>query len=257
MHEYVRNTGQSPGQDSAVVGDLSMNDAETGRPIPGSAPWSWLEQGLRDVRSSRYLSLVYGMFFVLMGHGIERAHSSNPAISIALSVGFLFLGPFLAMGLYELSRQIQRNEKVDLLLSLFSWCRNPGAVGRYAFILSIVMVIWLSLSTRLVGAIDQGQGIGFFLALLAWAVLALMVFMASAVSIPMMLDQPVNAWPAISTSIRCCLSNHAALGLWAVIIVSGVGLSLLLDYWPLLLLGPVLGHATWRAYQACVKDNHR
>jgi uncharacterized membrane protein len=76
--------------------------------------------------------------------------------------------------------------------------------------------------------------------------------MASAVAIPLMLARPVDALPAMATSVRCCLANSSALGLWAVLIVMIVGASLLLGYWPLLLAGPVLGHATWHACQACL-----
>lgn len=220
------------------------------RQVPANAPWGWLTQAARDIHASHYKSLLYGVFFVLMGLGIDRAHEGNPAFALGLRAAFMFVGPFLSIGLYELSRQLQAGERVDLILSLFSWCRNPGAVGRFAFYLSVVMVPWLWLSSELLASMDQTPGLLFAGILLIWAALAVSVFMASAVAIPMMLDRPVTATQAVRSSLQCFRVNPRALGLWAFIVACAVGVSLSLGYWPLLLAGPLLGHATWHSYRA-------
>lgn len=248
-HEYVKNqaTPRKPGVGpESTVARVRINR------VAADAPWQWLRQAVQDIRASHYQSLVYGVFFVLMGLGIDRAHEGNRAFAVGLSAAFMFAGPFLSIGVYELSRQLQAGERVDLLLSFFSWCRNPAAVGRFALYLSVVMVIWLWLSSVLLAALNQTPGWFFAATLLIWATLALAVFMASAVAIPMLLDRPVNTLQAIRSSLQCFRVNTSALGLWAVIVASVVGASLALGYWPLLIAGPLLGHATWHAYQATV-----
>lgn len=227
-----------------------LDFSRAAKALPLSAPVAWLTEGLSDVRSSQYRSLFYGVCFVLMGYGINHAHAGNRTVALAVAAGFLFAGPFLATGLYELSRQIQAGERRELVLSLFAWCRNPGPFGQFAAFLSIVMVIWLWLSVPLFDSLAQGFTVRSALLFLVWFLLALMVFTASVISIPMMLDTSISAWQAIKNSVSSCLFNWQAHGFWALLIVSIIGGSLMLGYWPLLITGPVVGHATWHAYQA-------
>lgn len=254
-HEYVKKQTDPPETDSRRGTGPHTASGMRINPVSTTAPWQWLKLAVQDIRGSRYQSLVYGLFFVLMGLGINRAHEGNPAFATGLSAAFMFAGPFLSIGVYELSRQLQEGERLDLVLSLFSWCRNPAAVGRFAFYLSVVMVIWLWLSSVLIGAPEHTSKLFFAGILLIWAALAALVFMASAVAIPMMLDRPVTAMQAVRSSLQCFRVNSRALGLWALIVAGVVGVSLFLDYWPLLIAGPLLGHATWHAYRAILADN--
>ncbi|MGQ7843832.1 DUF2189 domain-containing protein [Granulosicoccus sp. 3-233] len=250
MHEYVKNGEESGGSRSHRESGTALKVRV--RKVTWQAPGRWLVGGFRDIPASGYRSLFYGMCFVLMGLGIDSAHVENPAVALGLSAAFLFTGPFLSMGIYELSRQLQAGERPDLLLSLFSWCRNPAAAGRFAFFLSVVMVLWLGLSSTLLEAAGDGPDLLFALALLVWALLALSVLMASAVAIPMLLDQTVSALEAVRSSVACFMRNKLVLSFWFLIVALAVILSLSLQYWPLLLLGPWLGHATWHSYEECL-----
>ncbi len=254
-HEYVKKKTEPHNSDSSQDSGPPTASGMHINPVSAHAPWQWLKLAVGDIRGSRYQSLLYGVFFVLMGLGIDRAHEGNPAFVTGLRAAFMFAGPFLSIGLYELSRQLQAGERLDLVLSLFSWCRNPAAVGRFAFYLSVVMVIWLWLSSVLIGAPEDTPILFFVAILLIWAALAAVVFMASAVAIPMMLDRPVTAMQAVRSSLQCFRTNTQALGLWALIVACVVGVSLYLGYWPLLITGPLLGHATWHAYRANLADS--
>lgn len=255
-HEYIKNVPESQRPDGKErLAPPASTLVETVRQVGTAAPTGWLVKGAKDIHGSHYQSLLYGLFFVLMGLGIDRAHEGNAAFALGLSAAFMFAGPFLSIGLYELSRQIQDVEPLDLVLSLFSWCRNPAAVGRFALYLSMVMVVWLWLSTLLLEALQQKPNLLYAgLLLLIWAVVAVAVFMASAMAIPMMLDRPVSAVQAVRASLQCFSLNTRPLCLWAAVVACMVGFSLALDYWPLLLLGPLLGHATWHAYRDMLAD---
>jgi uncharacterized membrane protein len=205
--------------------------------------------GVSDFYTCHYRSLFYGVCFALMGFGIDHAHAENKALALAVAAGFLFAGPFLSTGLYELSRQRQAGESLELVLSLFSWCRNPSAMGRFAMFLSPIMVIWLGLSVPLFDKVTHEFSMTTALLSLLWLSLALLVFTASVISIPMMLDKQVSAKHAITMSVNSCMTNWKTYALWALMIVLITGTSLVLGYWPLIITGPILGHASWHAYQ--------
>ena len=125
--------------------------------IPIAAPWQWLRQGARDIQSCHYRSLFYGLCYVLMGFAISAAHVANPNVAIGVGAGFFFACPFLAIGVYELSRQIQRGEPADMLVSLFCWCRNPRAICLFSLMLAIVLIVWLAESLALFNTLSANH----------------------------------------------------------------------------------------------------
>ena len=252
MHDYVKKTEQrivSAKTTSRLPGD---DTDEPVRNLSMTLPRHWLMQGARDIRASHYVTLIYGACFVLMGIGIQQAHAASPTVALGLTAGFLIAGPFLAIGLYEVSRQLQSGEKLDLLLSFFSWCRNPKAIGRFALFLSVVMIGLLWMTSTVFDTIAGEISLLSLMLLPFWAMLAIVVFMVSVISIPMMLDRPVSTLQAIKTSVRCCLANKLVHTYWALIILLIIGTSLAMYFWPLLITGPLVGHATWHAYQSNV-----
>ena len=89
---------------------------------------------------------------------------------------------------------------------------------------------------------------------LVGAVFATLIFAISVVSIPMILDRQVDAISAGLTSIRACLQNPGVMLQWGALITLLVGLAMLPLFLGLFVVGPVLGHATWHAYQGTVSD---
>jgi uncharacterized membrane protein len=85
-------------------------------------------------------------------------------------------------------------------------------------------------------------------------VFAGLIYSVSVISIPMLLDKPVDAITAGLTSMRLVLTQTAVMLFWGFLITSLVVLALLPWFAGLLVVGPVLGHASWHAYRAAVAD---
>ncbi|MFA7665382.1 MAG: DUF2189 domain-containing protein [Burkholderiaceae bacterium] len=237
--------------------------------LPLSAPFKWLAAGARDFAASGFRGAFYGLIFALMGLAIVTIYETRWQLTMGLTAGFFLLGPFVCTGLYELSRQIERGEPVDLPATLSCWRRNLGAIGFFAAILTFLMVVWARVSVVLfalasttefptmrsvLSQIVSPDNIEF---LLLWGavgfVFASLVFAISVTSVPLMLDRGSDTMMAIFASARALASNPGPVYLWALLIVLIIGASLMLWFWLLIVTAPLVGHATWHAYRALIR----
>ena len=84
------------------------------RRITSEAPWHWLEAGWRDMLKTPLASLFYGLVFVIMGYYLTNMVAEHFHLALALTAGFLLVGPFLAMGLYDLSHCLEQGKPATL-----------------------------------------------------------------------------------------------------------------------------------------------
>ncbi len=235
--------------------------------LPVSAPISWLKKGWADFLCCPTPGLFYGLCFFLMGHALWAVFNSAPAYVLALSAGFLLMGPFLCLGLYHASREIEEGRRPSLGQSLLSWQPTKGAMGIFAGVLLILEMIWgraslivfavtfntLPSAESTLSQLITLENLGFLVTYaVVGAFFAGLIFVTSAISIPMILDRQVDAVSAGLTSIRACFQNPGPLFVWGMLITVLIGLSLLPFFLGLLIVGPVIGHATWHAYRAIV-----
>jgi uncharacterized membrane protein len=236
---------------------------------PG-APWRWLRRGWDDLRAAPLPSLFYGLVLAVMGLVLGRFFG-EAAYELAFATGFLLMGPFLAMGIYDISRRRERGEAVRLLPTLAAWRSNVPAIGFYAVILALLMAVWIRVSVVVVALFFEGgmpnartlladllqsdSGLFFLLAYTAAGFgFALLVFATSVVSLPMLLDrEKMDTLTAMIVSFNALRMNFGPMLLWAAIIVALVALGFATAYLGLVLVLPVIGHATWHAYREVVK----
>lgn len=233
-------------------------------------PLRWLALGWRDFRRAPAIGLFYGLCFVVMGWALLKVYEHAPAYTLALSAGFLLMGPFLCLGLYRVSQRLEAGETPGFGDSLLAWNQRTSALGIFGFVLLVLEMLW-GRATLVIFAVSfdgmpdfkgsllallDPANIGFTL---AWAgvgaIFAGVIYAISAVSIPMILHRQTDAVTAALTSLRLVLTQTGVMLWWALIIAALVGLALLPGFAGLLVVGPVLGHASWHAYRAAVADD--
>ena len=204
-------------------------------------------------------SLIYGSIMMILSYTVAflAYKMGSFIIMVALLSGFMFLGPVLAIGLYSISCQIQNGMKPVLGFCLREGKRHLGNEMVFAVILLVVFLLWMRAASMVhiffpVEANPEWSDLAVFLGIgtLIGAIFSAVIFCASAFSLPMFMDRKVDVVTAVITSINAVLRNKAVLLLWGFLIVFFLLLGFLTG--TLLILLPLIGHATWHAYQETI-----
>jgi len=249
---------------------FSINTVSVRR-VPFDAPWTWLARGWRDIWMAPSISLTYGAVFTAISLLVVLGLYSAGALSLALPLagGFLLLGPMFAVGLYETSRRLEGKESVSLMDMLHFTIKSPGQLAFMGVFLLIIYFVWLEIAFLLFMLFLGPQslqlenimptllftpaGVGLLIVgTAAGAVLALLVYAVTAVSIPLLMRRKVDAVTAAVTSIRAVALNLPAMLLWAALIAAMTALAFATLFVGLIVVFPLVGHATWHAYRALV-----
>jgi len=239
------------------------------RHVPPSAPLRWIALGFRDLKTCPIPSLFYGFCFAGMGLFLTFVFEHAYQYTSALATGFLLLGPFLAMGLYEISRRLERGDACQLTPTLSVWKRNAGNIGIFAVVLGVIFLVWARASLVIFALFytDEVPNLSGFLSqllslenlefLLVYFgigfIFAVIVFAVSVVSIPLMLDRNQDAISSMLASIASLAHNPLPMLIWAVLIAALTIVGFLSFHLGLVALMPVIGHATWHAYRDLVE----
>ena len=236
-------------------------------PLTFADPLRWLVAGWRDFLRAPGIGLFYGACFVIMGWAMLKMYEQAPAYVMALSAGFLLMGPFICLGLYRTSQRLEDGEKPDFGDSLLAWDTRTGTLAIFGFVLLVLEMLWGRVTLVLFAVSFDGMPDlkGSLLALLdpenigfigAWAavgaVFAGLIYAVSVVSIPMILHRPTDAITAGLTSIRLVLTQTGVMLWWGFLITALVIAAMLPWFATALVVGPVIGHASWHAYRAAV-----
>lgn len=237
------------------------------RPLRWADPLHWLALGWHDFVRAPGIGLFYGGCFVVMGWALLKMYEFAPAYVMALSAGFLLMGPFLCLGLYRASQRLEAGERPDFGDSLLAWDTRTGTLAIFGFVLLVLEMLW-GRATLVIFAVSfdgmpdlkgsllallEPENIGFIVAWVAvGAVFAGLIFAVSVVSIPMILHRQTDAITAGLTSVRLVLTQTGVMLWWAALITFIVGVAMLPWFAGLLIAGPVIGHASWHAYRAAV-----
>ena len=255
-------SGSSHPVDPGHYDPSSMPFVAPCRQLDKSAPWRWLYMGWQDIRTAPRQSLLYGFVLMLISYTVAyfSYQIGSFIMMVAMLAGFMFIGPVLAFGLYSISRQIQKGMKPVLGYCLQEGRRHFGNEMVFAAILLVVFLIWARAASTIhiffpVEANPDLADLAIFLGIgtAVGAIFSAVIFCASALSLPMLLDRKVDVVTAVITSINACFRNKGVMLLWGLIIVSCVFIGFFTA--TLIVLLPLIGHATWHAYQETI-DAH-
>ena len=265
--EHVESSGHSIRGDTAAT--------PTVRRIGLSDLRDALKHGIDDFAACRtdvvFLAVIYPVVGLILAQFAFRQELIR--LIFPLAAGFALLGPIAAVGLYEMSRQREIGGTANWAHA-FGMIRSPsfGAIFVLGLILLVVFLLWLGAADAIywltLGAaapavtaegfvrdvlttdagrmmIVVGIGVGFLFALTVLAI--------SVVSFPLLLDRDVGLGTAIGTSIRAVGDNPGPMAVWGLIVAAGLVLGSIPLFLGLIVVMPVLGHATWHLYRKVVE----
>lgn len=240
------------------------------RHLPATAAFGWLAAGWRDLRTGAAPSLLYGFAVFVMSWSIvvglfvlEWDYILFPALA-----GFMVVGPIFAVGLYEKSRRIAQGEPVTLAGMILVRGRSGGQLLFIGILLCLLMLLWMRAAViiyALFFGLQPFPGLDhiapmLFTTPLGWSMLAVGTlvgglfaafgFAISVLSVPMLLAERSDALTAMAASMALVWNNRPVMLTWGAVVAGLTLLSLLPGMLGLIVVFPLLGHATWHAYRA-------
>lgn len=228
----------------------------------------WLAAGWRDFLETPRVSLIYGGVFAVVSAllSIGLIAAGLGSLVLPLAGGFVLLAPVLVVGLYDVSRRLEQGDEVSLRHVFGAFRDNIGQLSAMGVVLLIIWFVWVEIAIVLFAIffnqapppLDRfveevlfslesapflliGSALG--------AALAAAIFTITAVSIPLLMDRPVDVVTAIGASILAVRANWRVMFGWAAMIAVFTAAGVAVFFVGLAVALPVLAYATWHAYR--------
>lgn len=264
----------------AGMSDIPQPTAPARTPDPVIRTIRWqdiidsLVAGLRDFAAVPQYGLFFGGIYAFGGLAIFASLFWLDLVYLAypLAAGFALICPFAATGLYEVSRRREKGDPLSFGIVLGSvWAQRRREMSWMAFVAIFLLIMWLY-QVRLLIALFLGLRsfgtLGEFLHVListpegltflavghvAGAILSVIAFTITVVSFPLLVDRDHDFITAIITSFRAVAANPVVMLGWALIVVLLMIAAIMPMFVGLLVVLPVLGHATWHIYRRVIE----
>ena len=232
------------------------------RTLDMEAPKRWISLGIADFKKALAKSLGYGLAAMVLSYLAAYAGFAISGSLVLLTIlsGLTLIGPVMAIGLYSISWQLQNGQPPKFGYCVRSGAQNLGNLGLFTSLLVVLFLLWIHVGHLLhlffpAGGLtsDKTDLIFFFgIGSAIGAVFALVTFCISAFSLPMIMDRKTDLVTAVVTSINAVLRNRKVMLFWGLIISGGIFLSVITGLLALIVIFPIIGHASWHAYREAV-----
>ena len=240
------------------------------RDLPARAALGWLAAGWHDLRRNPGPSIAYGVLLVVLSYAVLGTFAAVGLLYMALPAiaGFLIVGPFLALGLYEKSRRIEQGGKARLRDMILVRPASGAQLAYAGLLLGLLVLFWLRAADLLyalffglgsapvagdatLNIITTPRGWGLLgVGTLVGGLFAAFAFALSLFAVPMLMIEKRDALTAMGLSLATTTQNLAPCLAWGVIVAAGMTLSAMTGLVALTVVFPVLGHGTWHAWRA-------
>jgi len=236
--------------------------------VPAGRWLEWLASGWRDLRRCPLASLAHGLVVALVGAALFAFARDRFWVLVGAFSGFLLVAPVLATGLYELSRSLERDGYAGFDTVRAIWMSGNLRLMRFGLLLALAGTGWVVTSAAMItlwapqpvdtpAAFLRHVVVGDTWLFEAWVVmgglLAAPVFGSSVIAMPLLLDRQTTVLGAVLTSWRVVLANPLPMAVWAGVIMLLTMIGMATALVGLVVLLPLLGHASWHAYRDLVR----
>jgi len=249
-----------------------MNDATTpedsnSAPLTAvdlTSPLRWIAMGWRDLRRNPLPGLAHGLLLTVFGWLLLWVARDRFWLLAGAFSGFLIVAPVLATGLYSISKAGQRGKRAGLRSVIALWRSGDGRLVRFGLLLGLAGTGWVLTSAGLItlwspvpieSPVDFLRHVvlvpepGLFeVWVLLGALLAAPVYASSVIALPMLVDTSVPVSMAVAQSWRTVASYPGPMVIWALMIAVLMAAGMLTALVGLVVLVPLVGHASWHAY---------
>lgn len=258
-----------------------MTDATTQAPLPSVKPITQddiraaLKAGLADFRRAPVYGLFFGFVFSVVGIAIAWILIKGEAgyWIFPIAAGFPLVGPFAAVGIYEVSRRLEAGEELAWAPILSAGFRQRNSqLPLFAVFAVFSFLIWIVLA-RLVFAVSfgtstmtnvtssfdlffSGSGISMLvIGTIVGAALSALLYSVSVFAVPLLLDRDIDVITAMITSFAATVENRDAMIYWGVIVAAAIIIAMLPLFLGMILVFPALGHASWHVYRSAIETD--
>jgi uncharacterized membrane protein len=233
-------------------------------------PFVWLARGTADLFKCAPGNFAHGLLMFVLGWVLLFLLGNHPYFIAAAVSGFLLVAPVMATGVCELSRRRRTGEALNFDGSLAPIASDGVALFKFGGLLALLAALWFVISEVLLrsafavsspsvtdtfyhGFLDTANRAQLLSYAGTGAVLAWAVFLVSVVTVPLIIDRHASASQAMRASVRVALANPLAMLLWSAMIVALAAFGFATFLFGMIIVIPILGHATWHAYRELVR----
>lgn len=232
-----------------------------------------LREGWGDFTKAPLIGLFFGGFYTVGGLIILAAlnYFHQTWMIFPIAIGFPLVGPFIAAGLYETSRRLSAGEPIvwtAIIGVVFS--QRERELGWMAFVVLFIFWIWmyqirlltaLFLGSKSMSSVEAFTGVVtstsdgavyLLTGTIVGGVLALVLFSTTVISMPLLMEREYDFVTALITSIRAVFANPIPMLMFGAIVTFLAFIALAPFFLGLLIVLPVLGHATWHLYKKVI-----